>query len=77
MNCLKKIISTLIAAILAGCASTAEDVAEVAVTAPLYVIVAVPAAVTYPVWSTMGEARRIDHEPKNTKYISKKPISLS
>lgn len=70
MNCFKKIISTLIAAILAGCATTAEDVAEVVVTVPLYGVVAVPAAVTYPFWKSASEAHRFDEFPKDKEQLS-------
>ena len=39
----------MIEIVLSGCATT-EEAAEVAMTAPIYAVIAVPAILTYPFW---------------------------
>lgn len=68
----RKIVSTSLAIMLSGCTTTGEEIVGAAVTVPMYVIVAVPAAVTYPFWKSAAEARKADHLPKRKEQISNK-----
>ena len=53
---------------LPACSTTSDFVGEMAVV-PAYVAVAIPAVVTYPLWSSTMKALEARELPKNTQYI--------
>lgn len=57
---------------LAGCGTTTEEVTEVAITTPIYTVVAVPAIVTYPFWKAGSSAQKNKHLPKSREYLTRK-----
>ena len=54
---------------LAACASKTEDLAEAAITVPIYTAIAIPAAITYPFVKASVNAHKKEHLPKSREYI--------